>query len=184
MPELLALAKSRRDGLNYGSNGTGTTSHLAGAWLQLLSGYKFVHIPYKGAGASLPALIGGDVEIGFQTIGAMEPLIAAKKLRGIAVTTLDRSSVLPDLPTVASIYPGFELGNWYGFFAPTGTPVSTINKIHAETARGLQHPDVKHAILAEFQVIGSTPTEFSAFVAKEIDKYAKIIKESGAKPDG
>ena len=181
--ELLALAKARRDGLNYGSNGTGTTSHLAGAWLQQLSRQKLEHIPYKGAGAAIPALIGGDVEIGFQTIGSMQHLIATNKLRGIAVTTLERSQLLPDLPTVASLYPGFEIGNWYGFLAPTGTPVAILNKIHAETVSSLQHPDIRSLLQGEFKVVGSAPAEFAAFLTSEISKYAIIIKASGAKPE-
>jgi tripartite-type tricarboxylate transporter receptor subunit TctC len=182
--ELLALAKTRKEGLNFGSNGTGTTSHLAGEWLQQLSGLKFTHIPYKGASAAMASLLGGEIEIGFPSSTSARPLIAANKLRGIAVTTIRKAEVLPDLPTVASVYPGFDVDNWFALWAPAGTPVAIINKIHAEVVKSLQHPDMKNYMQREgAEPVGSTPAEFAAHISREIDKYAKIIKMSGARPD-
>ena len=180
--ELLALAKTRKEGLNFGSNGTGTTSHLAGEWLQQLSGLKFTHIPYKGASAAMASLLGGEIEIGFPSSTSARPLIAANKLRGIAVTTIRKAAVLPDLPTVASVYPGFDVDNWFALWAPAGTPAAIINKIHAEVVKSLQHPDMKNYMQREgAEPVGSTPAEFAAHISREIDKYAKIIKMSGAK---
>jgi tripartite-type tricarboxylate transporter receptor subunit TctC len=182
--ELLALAKTRKEGLNFGSNGTGTTSHLAGEWLQQLSGLKFTHIPYKGASAAMASLLGGEIEIGFPSSTSARPLISANKLRGLAVTTIRKAEVLPDLPTVASVYPGFDVDNWFALWAPAGTPVAIINKIHAEVVKSLQHPDMKNYMQREgAEPVGSTPAEFAAHISREIDKYAKIIKMSGARPD-
>jgi tripartite-type tricarboxylate transporter receptor subunit TctC len=182
--ELLALAKTRKEGLNFGSNGTGTTSHLAGEWLQQLSGLKFTHIPYKGASAAMASLLGGEIEIGFPSSTSARPLIAANKLRGLAVTTIRKAEVLPDLPTVASVYPGFDVDNWFALWAPAGTPVAIINRIHAEVVKSLQHPDMKNYMQREgAEPVGSTPAEFAAHISREIDKYAKIIKMSGARPD-
>jgi tripartite-type tricarboxylate transporter receptor subunit TctC len=184
LKELLALAKTRKEGLNFGSNGTGTTSHLAGEWLQQLSGLKFTHIPYKGASAAMASLLGGEIEIGFPSSTSARPLIAANKLRGLAVTTIRKAEVLPDLPTVASVYPGFDVDNWFALWAPAGTPVAIINKIHAEVVKSLQHPDMKNYMQREgAEPVGSTPAEFAAHISREIEKYAKIIKMSGAKPE-
>lgn len=184
LKELLALAKTRKEGLNFGSNGTGTTSHLAGEWLQQLSGLKFTHIPYKGASAAMASLLGGEIEIGFPSSTSARPLIAANKLRGLAVTTIRKAEVLPGLPTVASVYPGFDVDNWFALWAPAGTPVAIINKIHAEVVKSLQHPDMKNYMQREgAEPVGSTPAEFAAHISREIEKYAKIIKMSGAKPE-
>jgi len=184
LKELLALAKTRKEGLNFGSNGTGTTSHLAGEWLQQLSGLKFTHIPYKGASAAMASLLGGEIEIGFPSSTSARPLIAANKLRGLAVTTIRKAEVLPGLPTVASVYPGFDVDNWFALWAPAGTPVAIINKIHAEVVKSLQHPEMKNYMQREgAEPVGSTPAEFAAHISREIEKYAKIIKMSGAKPE-
>ena len=184
LKELLALAKARKDGLNFGSNGPGTTSHLAGVWLQQLSGLKFTHIPYKGGSAALTAVIGGEVEIAIQGSGSVQALIATNKLRGIAVTTLRKSRVLPDLPLVASVFPGFDVDNWVAMWAPAGTPPAIINKIHTEVVKSLQHADARPSFqVGDNQPVGSTPAEFAAHLSREIDKYAKIIKASGAKSD-
>jgi tripartite-type tricarboxylate transporter receptor subunit TctC len=184
LKELLALAKSRREGLNFGSNGTGTTSHLAGEWLAQMSGLKLTHIPFKGASAVMTSLLSGEVEIGFPGTTSARPLIAANKLRGLAVTTVRRASVLPDLPTVAAVFPGFDVDNWFGLWAPAGTNPAIINKLNAEAVKSLQHPDVKSYMTREgVEPVGSTPAEFAAHIQREIEKYARIIKLSGAKPD-
>jgi tripartite-type tricarboxylate transporter receptor subunit TctC len=184
LKELLALAKTRKEGLNFGSNGTGTTSHLAGEWLAQLSGLKLTHIPFKGASAAMTSLLGGEVEIGLSSTTSARPLIAANKLRGLAVTTLRRTAVLPDLPTVATVFPGFDVDNWFALWAPAGTSAAIINKVHAEVVKSLQHPDVKSYMTREgVEPIGSTPAEFAVHINREIEKYARIIKLSGAKPD-
>ncbi len=182
--ELVALAKTRKDGLNYGSNGTGTTSHLAAELLKQMSGGKLTHIPYKGASAAMTSLLGGEIEMGFPSSTSARPLIGAGKIRGLAVTTKRKSSVLPDLPTVDSIYPGFDVDNWFALWAPAGTSPAIIGKIQAEVVKSLQHQDMKNYMQREgAEPVGSTTAEFTAFVAREIEKYAKIVKASGAKPD-
>lgn len=184
LKELLALAKTRKEGLNFGSNGTGTTSHLAGEWMAQISGLKFVHIPFKGASAAMTSLLGGEVDIGFPSTTSARPLIAANKLRGLAVTTVRRAAVLPDLPTVASVFPGFDVDNWFALWAPAGTSPAIINKVQAEVVKSLTHPDVKAYVTREgVEPVGSTPAELAAHINREIEKYARIIKLSGAKPD-
>lgn len=182
--ELVALAKTRKGGLNYGSNGTGTTSHLAGELLQQLSGVKFTHIPFKGASGAVTSLLGGEVEIGFPATTSARPHIATGKLRGLAVTTKRKAAILPDLPTVDSIYPGFDIDNWFALWAPAGTSPVIINKLHAEVVKSLQHPDMKSFNQREgAEPVGNTPAEFAALISREIDKYAKIIKTAGIRPD-
>ena len=182
--ELVALATARKDGLNYGSNGTGTTSHLAAELLQQVSGGKLTHIPYKGVTAALTSLLGGEVEMGFPSSTSARPLIGAGKIRGLAVTTKRKSSVLPDLPTVDSIYPGFDVDNWFALWAPAGVSAASIAKIQAEVVKSLQHQDMKNYMQREgAEPVGNTTAEFAAFVSREIEKYAKIVKASGAKPD-
>jgi tripartite-type tricarboxylate transporter receptor subunit TctC len=184
LKELLALAKTRKEGLNFGSNGTGTTSHLAGEWLMQASGLKLTHIPFKGASAAMTSMLGGEFDIGFPGTTSARPLIAANKLRGIAVTTLRRASVLPDLPTVATVFSGFDVDNWFALWAPAGTSPAIINKVQEEVVKSLPHPDVKAYMTREgVEPIGSTPAEFAAHIHHEIEKYARVIKLSGAKPD-
>jgi tripartite-type tricarboxylate transporter receptor subunit TctC len=181
--ELIALSKRRPGGLNFGSNGTGTTSHLAGVMLQQ-SGLVLTHIPYKGASAAMTSLVSGEVDFGLPAVTSGRPLTAAGKLRALAVTTKRPSSVFPDLPTLDSIYPGFDIDNWFSFFAPVGTSPAIVNRIHAEVVKGLQHPDVKAWFVREgAEPVGSSPAVFAAFLRAEVEKYAKIVKISGAKPD-
>ena len=182
--ELVALSKTRKEGLNFGSNGTGTTSHLAGVMLQQVAGLKLTHIPFKGASAAMISLVGGEVDMGLPAVISGRPNIAAGKLRGLAVTTKRRSSVLPELPTLDSMYPGFDIDNWFALFAPAGAPQHVVSRIHAEVVKGLQHADLKAFMAREgAEPVGSTPAEFTAFFRAEIEKYAKIVKISGAKPD-
>jgi len=182
--ELIALSKTRKEGLNFGSNGTGTTSHLAGVMLQQTAGLVLTHIPYKGASAAMISLLGGEMDMGLPAVISGRPHIAAGKLRGLAVTTKRRSSVLPDLPTLDSMYPGFDIDNWFALFAPTGTPQAAVNRIHAEVVKSLQHAELKAFMTREgAEPIGNTPAEFAAFFRNEVEKYARIVKISGAKPD-
>ena len=182
--ELIALSKTRKEGLNFGSNGTGTTSHLAGVMLQQVAGLKLTHIPFKGASAAMISLVGGEVDVGLPAVISGRPNIAAGKLRGLAVTTKRRSSVLPELPTLDSMYPGFDIDNWFALFAPAGAPQYVVTRIHAAVVKGLQHADLKAFMSREgAEPVGSAPAEFAAFFQTEIEKYAKIVKISGAKPD-
>jgi len=182
--ELVELSKKAKGGLNYASGGNGTTSHLAGVLLQQTSGMQLTHVPYKGAGAQMTAQISGEAELGFSVVISALPHLRTGKLRALAVTTKRKSSALPELPTVDSTYPGFDIDNWYGFFAPAATPATVVSRIHAEVVKSLQHPDVKAFMQREgAEPVGSSPAEFTAFFSREIDKFAKIVKSSGAKPD-
>ena len=183
LPELLKLAKSRKDLLAFGSNGTGTTSHLAGELLQQLSGVKFTHVPYKGSSQTLLSLMSGEIEIGMAGTSA-RPHIASGKLRGLAVTTIRKSSVLPDLPTVDSFYPGFDIDNWFSLWAPAGTPPAIINQLHGEVVKSLQHQDMKTFFQREgAEPVGSSPADFALRINREIDKYAKIIRAATIRSD-
>ena len=184
IPEFVALAKKTRGGLNFGSNGAGTTSHLALVMFNQAAGISLTHIPYKGAGALMTALLSGEVEVGFPAVVSVQPHLRSGRLRAIAVTTKRRSSVLPDTPTVDSFYPGFDFDNWFALFAPAGTPAAIVNRIYTETVKALQHPESKAFMSSEgAEPVGSSPAEFAAFFATEVDKYAKVVKLSGAKPE-
>src|SRR5215831_19039266 len=141
--ELVALSRNAKGGLNYASGGNGTTSHLAGVLLQQVSGMRLTHVPYKGAGSQMAAQVGGEVELGFSVVIPVQPYLRSGKLRALAVCSKRKSSALPDVPTVDSIYPGFDIDNWYGLFAPAGTPAAIVDRLHAEIVKDLQHPDMK-----------------------------------------
>ena len=185
LAELLKLAKSRKDTLVYGSNGTGTTSHLAGELLQQMAGIKFTHVPYKGSGGAQIAIMSGEVELGFPATTSARPHVAAGKMRALAVTTKRTSSAFPGVPTVDAMFPGFDIDNWFALWAPAGTPQSIISQLHAETVKSLQHPDLKSFMQREgAEPVGNSSAEFAALIDREIEKYASIIKRSGAKVDG
>jgi tripartite-type tricarboxylate transporter receptor subunit TctC len=182
--ELVAVSKKRKEGLNFGSNGAGTTSHLAGVMLQQMAGLSLTAIHFKGAGASMVSLVSGEMDMGLPAVTSGRPHIAAGRLRGLAITTKRRSSVLPDLPTLDSMYPGFDIDNWFALFAPAGVPPIVVTRIHAEAVKGLQHADMKAWINREgAEPVGNSTAEFTAFFRSEIEKFAKIVKASGAKPD-
>lgn len=186
LKELLALASARPNAIAFGSNGVGTTSHLSIAWLQQTAGVRFKHVAYKGTSPALTAILGGEVALA--TPGGactMAPHVSAGRLRAIAITTLSKSKVMPELPTVASMFPGFDIDNWLGMFAPAGTPPAITAKLHGEVVKTLQHPSAQKMVqqCADLQFVGSTPSDFTAHFRREIDKYAKIIKDAGIKPD-
>ena len=185
LPELVKLAKARKDTLAYGSNGSGTTSHLVGELLQQMSGIKFTHVPYKGAGGTTLALVSGEVEIGFPAVTSARPHVSSGKMRALAVTTKRKSSVFPELPTVDSMYAGFDIDNWFALWAPAGTPPAILTQLHAEAVKSLQHQDFRNFMQREgAEPVGNSSAEFAAHINREIEKYARIIKLSGARVDG
>jgi tripartite-type tricarboxylate transporter receptor subunit TctC len=182
--ELVALSKATKGGLNFGSNGTGTTSHLAGAMFKQMTAAAIVHIPYKGAAPAVNALMGGETEMAFPGVNSAAPFLRAGKVRGIAVTTRKRSAALPDVPTLDSIYPGFDISNWFVLFAPAAAQPAIITRLHAETLKAMQHPDMKSFMAREgADPVGSTPTEAAAFVAREVEMLGKIIKAASVKAE-
>jgi tripartite-type tricarboxylate transporter receptor subunit TctC len=185
LAELIALAKARPGKLNYASSGTGNPSHLHGAMLASFAGIDIVHVPYKGGGPAASDLAGGHVEIMFNPIPAMLPLIKANRVRALAVTSKKRFAGLPDVPTMAeSGLPQIESIVWYGALAPANTPRPIVQRLHRDLVGALSAPDV-HAMLAQggAEPVGSSPEEFAAFLRREVDIARKLLTTTGAKRD-
>ena len=183
--ELVALAKAQPGGLTFASSGSGSPLHITAELFKSMAGLDILHIPYKGGVAAIPDLLGGRVTMMFSPIGAVLPVVREGKLRALAVTSLRRSSAFPELPTIAeSGYPGFEFTSWFGLLAPARTPATIVRKLHLETVKALALPDLR-AKLADLGLegIGDSPDEFAAVIKSGIPKWAKVIKESGIKPD-
>ncbi|MDP1718205.1 MAG: tripartite tricarboxylate transporter substrate-binding protein, partial [Burkholderiales bacterium] len=175
--ELIALAKKRAGKMNVASNGSGTTSHLSIEMLKQMAGVDVAHIPYKGGGPAIAALIGGEVDFTFATALAVQPFVKSGKVRPIAVTGDRKSSAFPTLPTMTSIYPGFESDNWYAMFMPAGTPQPIVDKINAEIVKALNSAEIRNFMSKEgADPVGSTPDQLARYFKREVDKYAKVIK--------
>ena len=183
--EFTAFAKARPGQLTYSSSGAGSAAHLAGELFSSLAGVKMVHVPYKGGGPSMIALVGGEVSVCFATMPSAVGYVRAGRLRGIAVTTDKRSPAMPDLPTIAETgVKGYEAGSWYGLSAPAGTPRPIIERLHAATTKVMALPDINERLAkAGFEVVTSTPEEFAAFTKSEIQKWGKLVKATGLKVD-
>jgi tripartite-type tricarboxylate transporter receptor subunit TctC len=183
--DLIALAKAKPGTLGFATPGTASTQHLTGEMLMAAAGIKLVHIPYKGAGQSIPDVIGGQVPLGIYALLTITPQARAGKLKVLAVTTPKRSTIAPEVPTLAeSGFPGFDTSNWFGMLAPAATPRPVIDALHAEVARILKLPDVAERITSQGgAIVGNTPSEFAAFIAAESAKYGKIIREAGVKAE-
>ena len=183
--ELIALAKARPGQLDYASSGSGSSSHLAAELFSNMAGVKMTHIPYKGGGPAVVALTGGQVSVGFATTPSVIGHIKSGKMRGLAVTTAQRSPSTPELPTISEAgVAGYEAGTWYGLLVPAGTSKEIVTRLHAESVKLLKLPDVKERLdAAGFEVIGNTPEQFAAFIRSEIDKWAKVVKASGARAE-
>lgn len=183
--ELITYAKSASKAVAYASAGTGTGTHLAAEMFKLQAGVEMLHVPYKGGGAVLNDLLGGQVSLTFATLPSVLQYVKTGKLRPLAMTTTKRWSELPDVPTLAeSGLPGFEISTWIGLLAPAGTPQSIIDKIHAEVVRIVQLPEVReHFTSLGMEPVGDTPAQFSQQIKDEVNKYAKLVEASGAKLD-
>jgi tripartite-type tricarboxylate transporter receptor subunit TctC len=183
LKELIALAKARPGTLNFGSPGSGSSAHLAGALLASMAGIDFVHVPYKGATAALTDVLAGRVQIFLDSISL--PHVKAGKLRALAVTSRARSALMPDLPTVAEAgIPGYEATVWYGIVAPAGTPNDIVRRLNEEINKALKQPDAIAAIGAlAGDPAGNTPEEFARIIQADMAIWAEVIKESGARMD-
>lgn len=183
--ELIAYAKAHPGALSFGSGSNGSAGHLAGELFKTEAGVDMVHIPYKGAAPALQALLAGDTQLMFDNLANSTPQLKAGKLKALAVTTATRSPLAPELPTLAeSGLPGFDIYTWWGFMAPAGTPAQIIAKWNAEVTRILGTPEMKAFFAQEgAQPAATTPEAFAALIKREIPKYAKIVKDSGAKVD-
>jgi tripartite-type tricarboxylate transporter receptor subunit TctC len=184
LADLIAYAKAHPGGLNYGSGGNGSAGHLAGELFKQGAGIFAVHIPYNGGNPAQLALLSGQVDFNFDNLATAAPNIRAGKLKALAVTTLTRSSALPDIPPVADTIKGFSVDTWWGLVAPAQTPRSVITKLNAAFVAALRSPDAKTrfaALMAE--PVASSPEEFGSFMKAELAKYEKVVKLSGAKVD-
>jgi tripartite-type tricarboxylate transporter receptor subunit TctC len=183
--EFIALAKSKPGQLNYGSGGTGTTTHLGVELFKLAAGVNIVHVPYKGTGQSLTDVIGGQVQMMMSSMLPAVPHVKSGRLRALGVTSTRRSAVYPELPTLAeSGLPGFETTSWHGVLVPVRTPKAVVSRIHAELVRMLTQADVK-AIFANqgMDVVASTQEDFAAYIRSETAKWTKVIKAIGIKSE-
>jgi tripartite-type tricarboxylate transporter receptor subunit TctC len=184
LSEFIEWTKSYKGPLNFGSAGIGTGGHLAGELYKLMTGVKAEHIPYKGSGPALIDLIAGQYQFNFAGLQAAQVQVRAGKLRAIAVTTPRRVAALPDLPAVAEALPGFEVVGWYGVIGPAGLPAPIVARLHDEFVKVLNRPDVHERIVLDgSEPAGTTPEEFRQFMLADLAKWAKLVKESGAKLD-
>jgi tripartite-type tricarboxylate transporter receptor subunit TctC len=182
--ELVALSKRQKGGLNGGHNGSGTTSHIAIEMLIQQTGAKVVPIAYKGGGPTTTAVLGGEIDFVFSTLTTVKPHIEAGRVRALAVTTRRPSSVFPKLPTMDSIYPGFESDNWFGMFVPAGTSKDIITRLHNLAADALKSPEVRDYIAKDGgDIVASTPEELGTHLRNEIARYAKVIKAGNIKSE-
>jgi tripartite-type tricarboxylate transporter receptor subunit TctC len=182
LPEFIAYAKANAGKVNYASAGTGSQQHVAGELFKMMAGVEMVHVPYRGGGPALADLMGGQVQLFFGTTASTIQLIKSGKLRALAVTTAERSTALPDIPTVAEIVPGYEASSWYGIGAPRNTPPEIIERLNKEINAGLADPKIK----ARLDDMGGTaligpPSAFGKLIADETEKWAKVVRLSGAK---
>lgn len=184
LADLIAYAKAHPAQLNYGSGGNGSAGHLAGEMFKKEAGIFAVHIPYNGGNPAQLALISGQVDFNFDNLATAAPNIRSGKLKAIAVTTAERSPMLPDVPTVAATLKGFSVDTWWGLVAPAGTPPEVIAKLNHAFVDALHSPETKSkfaSLLAE--PVASTPEQFGAFMKSELAKYEKVVKSTGAQVD-
>ena len=183
--ELLGLARSQPGKLSYGSAGVGTTSHLAGELLKLITKMNIVHVPYKSSADSALATASGQIDMGFPGLPGALPLLNVKKLRALAVTTAKRASLLPSIPTLdESVAPGYDRSGWYGVLAPAGVPKDVIARLNAAIVKVVNAPEMKESLNKQgLDPLTNTPEQFAAFIKNEIAQNAKLIKLSGAKTE-
>jgi tripartite-type tricarboxylate transporter receptor subunit TctC len=181
--EFIALAKSKADQMNFASSGSGTSIHMSAEMFMMLTGVRMVHIPYKGSGQSLPAVISGEVPVIFDNLTSAIPHIKSGRLRALAVTTVERYPGLPDVPTMQEAgVSGYEATAWFGIMAPRGALREAVVRINSEVNKALAQSDVKEKLALQGALARAwTPEEFGSFIHNEIVKWAKVVKASGAK---
>ena len=183
--EIIAYAKANPGKLNFASSGNGTSIHLSGELFKVMAGVQITHIPYKGSTPALQDLLAGQVQMMFDNLPPSLPQIKAGKLRALAVTSATRAPALPDVPTLAeSGLPGFEASSWFGILAPAGTPAPIVAKLNGEIAKWLATPEAKEKLAKQgANAAGGSPDDFAKHIAAETAKWAKVVKDSGAKID-
>jgi tripartite-type tricarboxylate transporter receptor subunit TctC len=183
--ELVALMKAKPDSFSFGSSGTGSTQHLAGEAFKLATGTVATHVPYKGSSQALADLVGGQIQLNFDTTSSAMSFIKSGKVKVLAVMTPKRSAELPDVPTLAEAgYPGVEMSTWYGLYTTAGTPKPVIDRLHAELARIVKLPDVQARLASLGGEIGALSTEqFAAFARADYERAGKLIRDAKVKID-
>ena len=184
VPEFIAMARANPGKITMASGGNGAPSHVSGELFKMSTGVDLIHVPYRGAGPALSGLLGGQVQVYFTPMSAAVEYIRAGKLRALAVTTATRSAALAGVPTVSEFVPGFEASQWYGIGVPRNTPAEIIEKLNVEINAVLANPAVK-ARLADLgeTVLGGSAADFGRLIAEETEKWGRVVKFSGAKPD-
>jgi tripartite-type tricarboxylate transporter receptor subunit TctC len=181
---LIALAKAKPGQINYGSGGSGSSSHLAMELFKSMAGVDLVHIPYKGTGPMFAELIGGQLSATIASAVPLIPQVKAGKLRGLAVTGPKRAAAMPDLPTVGETVPGYEVVNWFGITVPRGTPKPVIARLNADMNLALKSAALKELLGAQgAEPAGGTAEEFAALIQRDLAKWGKVVKASGARVD-
>jgi len=185
VPELIALARSKPGALNYASSGNGSAFHIGMELFKRMAGVDIVHVPFKGSALSVNAMLAGDVQIMLNGTPNGVPLARSGKLRALAVAGARRSPLAPELPTIAeSGLPGYDMSGWFGTVAPAGTPAAVVAALNREYVRALRSPEVRERLEGYgFEVVGNTPEEFASRMRNESQRLARVIQESGAKPE-
>jgi tripartite-type tricarboxylate transporter receptor subunit TctC len=179
LKEFIAMVRSRPDQLAYGSSGTGSGPHLGMELLLMAANMRMTHIPYKGAGQVMIDHVSGQVPVFLNNFLAGMPMIRAGKLRALAVTSPQRSNVMPELPAASEVVPGYSVTGWYGMWLPAGTPAAILNALHDGTVKALRSKEVSERLSGEAAVIrATTPAQFSEFLAKEVEKWAGVIRKT------
>jgi tripartite-type tricarboxylate transporter receptor subunit TctC len=184
--ELIAVAKSKPGALNFASNGTGTLSHLTGELFMQRAGVKMVHIPYKGAAPAVIDTMAGNVSVLFAAYPSVSGQERAGKLRALAVTSAKRVEIAPNLPTVAeAALPGFESSQWWGLYGPAGLPAPIVNRVNTETNKVLKTVELKKRLAADGAepAVGGTPQQLATYHRADFEKWAKVVKAAGIKPE-
>jgi tripartite-type tricarboxylate transporter receptor subunit TctC len=183
--ELIALAKKDPGKLNYSTSGIGSVAHLTSEMFAAQAGIKLTHVPYKGTQQSIPDLASGQVALLFDNVMTAKPHVESRRLKGIAISSLKRSSIVPDIPTVdESGLPGFDSWNWFGIFGPAGTPRAVVDRLNAEMNKILADPAVRERFHGlGFEITGGSPVEFAAVVQSESQRWSKVIRDANVKPE-
>src|SRR6476620_10938244 len=184
IPEFIAYAKANPGKINMASAGIGNTTHVAGELFMMLTGTKFTHVPYRGGAPAVADLIGGQVQVYFDGISGSLEHVRSEKLRALGVTTAQRADVLPNVPSIAEFVPGYEAGGWYGIGVPKNVPAEVVDKLNREINAGLADPKLKTRLAdLGYMTFGGSSAEFRNMIAQETDKWARVLKFAGIKPD-
>ena len=184
IPEFIAYAKANPGKINMASAGIGNTTHVVGELFMMLTGTKFTHVPYRGGAPAVADLISGHVQLYFDGISGSLDHVRSGRVRALGVTTAERADVLPNVPSIAEFVPGYEAGGWYGIGVPKNVPAEVVDKLNREINASLADPKLKTRLVdLGYATTGSSPAEFASMIAREIEKWAKVLKFAGIKPD-